>query len=82
MKANKSPTSRNHTPEFRDVFETTEKSHALSLKGMVVAISAIVVSGAVAAAGLYGVATNDYTVLKDIGESVATGIQELVKALK
>jgi hypothetical protein len=82
MKKTPKPSPQTVTPEFRVVIETPEKTRGLSFKEMVVAIVAIVVSGAVAAAGLYGVATHDYTPLKGIGESVSTVLARGMNALK
>jgi hypothetical protein len=79
MKVKKSPTTpQQTTPEVRVVLETAEKKHGLSLKGMVVAIVAILASGTVAAAAIYGVATDDYSGLKAIYD---LGCQALAKFL-
>lgn len=82
MKKTPKPSKKTIAPEFRVVVETAEKTRGLSFNEMVVAIVAIVVLGAVAAAGLYGVATDDYTPLKGIGESVGIALAQGSKAFK
>lgn len=83
MKVKKSPpTPQQITPEFRVVIETADKTHGLSLKGMVVAIVGILASGTVAAAAIYGVATDDYSGLKAIYDTGCLALPKLLVLLK
>lgn len=84
MKAKKIPPAQTTEQVLRVVLHAPpERSGSLSAKGAVVAIVAILVSGAVAASALYGVATHDYSVLKGLGDSVREALSLLVtKVLK
>lgn len=61
---------------------TAPKKEGMSFKAMVVAIVGILVFGAVSAATVYGVATQDYSVLKDLAESVKVFLEFAAKSLK
>jgi len=68
--------------EFHFIFSHVEKSEGMSFKAAAVAIVAILATGSVAAATVYGVATGDYSPLLDQAESVKTAIGLLTKLLK
>lgn len=56
--------------EVRFVLDTSK----LTWKGMAIGVIGIFVSGGVAAAGLYGLATDDYSVLKELAEAVRVAV--------
>ena len=66
------PVTLTGATEIKITYQVIEKNNSLSVKAAAVAIVAVFVSGAVAAATVYGVATGDYSLLMDLAESVKT----------
>ena len=67
-------------PELRLVIETKAEKQGICTKTAIVAIVGIVVAGGVASAGLYGYATEDYSILKAFADLAIEGLGKALKA--